>query len=136
MMGLSTRGSISLGMALVAGKNRVPNPAAGKTALRTFASIPSQFRSSERPYASGRTERVPQSDILEPVGGFSSLEYRGCRLAYRVTGAGPPLVWIQGVGAQGLAVNPQVDRLKGHFTCLTFDNRGIGASQPSGVRLS
>src|SRR5437764_1226850 len=98
MRGLSTSGSISLGMALVAGKNRVPNPAAGKTALRTFASIPSQFRSSERPYASGRTERVPQSDILEPVGGFSSLEYRGCRLAYRVTGAGPPLVWIQGVG--------------------------------------
>src|SRR5438874_7816046 len=36
MMGLSTSGSISLGMALVAGKNRVPNPAAGNTALRTF----------------------------------------------------------------------------------------------------
>src|SRR5665213_2609686 len=34
MMGLSTTGSISLGMALVAGKKRVPNPAAGKTALR------------------------------------------------------------------------------------------------------
>src|SRR5215471_2659554 len=36
MMGLSTRGSISLGIAFVAGKKRVPNPAAGKTALRTF----------------------------------------------------------------------------------------------------
>src|SRR5579859_6042298 len=36
MMGLSTSGSISLGWALVAGKNRVPRPAAGKTALRTF----------------------------------------------------------------------------------------------------
>src|SRR5574340_257934 len=35
MMGLSTRGSISLGCALVAGRNRVPSPAAGKTALRT-----------------------------------------------------------------------------------------------------
>jgi hypothetical protein len=34
MMGLSTIGSISLGWALVAGKNRVPSPAAGKTALR------------------------------------------------------------------------------------------------------
>jgi hypothetical protein len=34
MMGLSTTGSISFGMALVAGKKRVPNPAAGKTALR------------------------------------------------------------------------------------------------------
>src|SRR5262249_25563896 len=36
MMGLSTSGSISLGWALVAGKKRVPSPAAGKTALRTF----------------------------------------------------------------------------------------------------
>src|SRR6185295_14124283 len=34
MMGLSTRGSISLGCALVAGRKRVPRPAAGKTALR------------------------------------------------------------------------------------------------------
>src|SRR5215203_6142029 len=35
MIGLSTSGSISLGCALVAGRNRVPHPAAGKTALRT-----------------------------------------------------------------------------------------------------
>src|SRR5271163_3814017 len=36
MMGLSTSGSISLGWALVAGRKRVPRPAAGKTALRSF----------------------------------------------------------------------------------------------------
>src|SRR6186997_43470 len=35
MIGLSTSGSISLGCALVAGRKRVPRPAAGKTALRT-----------------------------------------------------------------------------------------------------
>src|SRR5579883_1133982 len=35
-MGLSTSASISLGMDLVAGRKRVPSPAAGKTALRTF----------------------------------------------------------------------------------------------------
>src|SRR5687767_12331246 len=35
MIGLSTNGSISFGCALVAGRNRVPSPAAGKTALRT-----------------------------------------------------------------------------------------------------
>src|SRR5215213_6162035 len=34
--GLSTSGSISLGCALVAGRKRVPSPAAGITALRTF----------------------------------------------------------------------------------------------------
>src|SRR6476620_839637 len=36
MMGLSTSGSISFGCAFVAGRNRVPKPAAGKTALRTI----------------------------------------------------------------------------------------------------
>src|ERR1700694_362456 len=35
MVGLSTSGSISLGWALVAGRKRVPRPAAGKIALRT-----------------------------------------------------------------------------------------------------
>ena len=35
MIGLSTSGSISLGCAFVAGRKRVPQPAAGKTALRT-----------------------------------------------------------------------------------------------------
>src|SRR5277367_5799263 len=39
MRGLSTSGNISLGCALVAGKNRVPRPAAGNTAFRTFAII-------------------------------------------------------------------------------------------------
>src|SRR5476649_2688560 len=39
MMGLSTMGSISLGWALVAGRKRVPSPAAGKTAFRTLAGI-------------------------------------------------------------------------------------------------
>src|SRR5712691_4173464 len=36
MIGLSTSGSISLGCALVAGRKRVPRPAAGKTAFRIF----------------------------------------------------------------------------------------------------
>ena len=35
MAGLSTTGSISFGCAFVAGRNRVPSPAAGMTALRT-----------------------------------------------------------------------------------------------------
>jgi ABC-type microcin C transport system permease subunit YejE len=36
MVGVSTIGSISLGEALVAGKKRVPNPAAGITAFFTI----------------------------------------------------------------------------------------------------
>src|SRR5262249_21548976 len=35
--GLSTTGSISFGIALVAGRKRVPRPATGNTALRTGA---------------------------------------------------------------------------------------------------
>src|SRR2546421_10266358 len=39
MTGLSTRTSISLGCALVAGRKRVPSPAAGNTALRMTPSM-------------------------------------------------------------------------------------------------
>ena len=39
MAGLSTTGSISLGVALVAGRKRVPRPAAGTTAFVTFVAV-------------------------------------------------------------------------------------------------
>ena len=46
MSGRSTTGSISFGIALVAGRKRVPSPATGKTALRTsFMQVP-DFRGS------------------------------------------------------------------------------------------
>src|ERR1700756_3966004 len=48
IMGLSTSGSISLGCALVAGRNRVPRPAAGKTALRTIWGTPNRNRGLDR----------------------------------------------------------------------------------------
>jgi len=41
MIGLSTSASISLGMTLVAGRKRVPRPAAGNTAFRTRSLIQS-----------------------------------------------------------------------------------------------
>ena len=43
---------------------------------------------------------------------------------------------IQGVGAGGLGYNPQVEILEKHFACLTFDNRGIGLSQPAGAPIT
>ena len=63
-------------------------------------------------------------------------EFRGCRLAYRVEGSGPPVVLIQGVGIHGQGWSPQVLALRERFTCLTFDNRGMGASQPIGDRIT
>jgi pimeloyl-ACP methyl ester carboxylesterase len=65
-----------------------------------------------------------------------SFEHRGCRFAYRVRGAGPAVLLIQGVGVHGSGWDPQVEGLSSHFRCITFDNRGIGASQPPGVPLT
>src|SRR6267378_1625067 len=41
--GLSTTVSISFGCALVAGRKRVPSPAAGRTALRTFCGLTKEW---------------------------------------------------------------------------------------------
>lgn len=69
---------------------------------------------------------------MRPV---QTVEFRGCRFAYRIDGSGPPVLMIQGVGAHGLGWNPLTEILK-EFTWLVFDNRGIGASQPAAMPLS
>lgn len=61
-----------------------------------------------------------------------SIEHRGCRLAYSVRGEGPPVLFIQGVGVHGDGWRPQVDALAARYRCLSFDNRGMGRSQPAG----
>jgi pimeloyl-ACP methyl ester carboxylesterase len=66
----------------------------------------------------------------------SPVEHRGCRLAFQVEGNGPPVVMIQGVGVARSGWSPQVADLSSRFRCLTFDNRGMGASQPAGVPIS
>lgn len=65
-----------------------------------------------------------------------TLEHRGCRLAYEVRGDGPPVLLIQGVGVAGSGWKPQVDALSARFRCLSFDNRGMGMSQPISERLT
>jgi pimeloyl-ACP methyl ester carboxylesterase len=45
-------------------------------------------------------------------------------------------LFIQGVGVHGDGWTPQTDDLAREFTCLSFDNRGMGRSQPLGVSLS
>ncbi len=64
------------------------------------------------------------------MGSAQSLDYRGCSLSYKVRGEGPPVLFIQGTGTHGDGWRPQVDELSGRFRCLTFDNRGMGNSQP------
>ncbi|MEO7676688.1 MAG: alpha/beta hydrolase, partial [Verrucomicrobiota bacterium] len=55
-----------------------------------------------------------------------SIEHDGCRLAYKVQGDGPPVIFIQGSGIHGEGWLPQVDPLSKQFRCLWFDNRGMG----------
>lgn len=65
------------------------------------------------------------------------LHFCDCKLAYKVRGLAvegkAPVVMIQGTGTHGDAWNPQVDQLQSQYRCLTFDNRGMGNSQPLGV---
>ncbi len=61
---------------------------------------------------------------------------KGSELACRVTGDGPPVVFIQGVGLHGDGWKPQTDFLASRFTCLSFDNRGVGQSPPSDPPLT
>jgi aminoacrylate hydrolase len=57
-------------------------------------------------------------------------------LYYEVTGQGPPMLLIQGVGVVGDGWRPQVDALKHRFQTLIFDNRGIGKSTPCSAPIS
>jgi pimeloyl-ACP methyl ester carboxylesterase len=68
--------------------------------------------------------------------GTFTLEYCGCRLAYDVRGGGPPVLLIQGTGVHGDGWRPQVDALVHRYECLTFDNRGMGRSQPLGASVT
>lgn len=63
-------------------------------------------------------------------------EFQGCKFAYRLRGQGPPIVFIQGTGVHGDGWNPQIDQLQQQFSCLSFDNRGMGQSLPLPKRLT
>ena len=58
------------------------------------------------------------------------LDRAGCPLHYEVRGEGPPVVMIHGVGIHASGSNPQTVPLADRYTCLSFDNRGIGRSIP------
>jgi pimeloyl-ACP methyl ester carboxylesterase len=64
------------------------------------------------------------------------IEHRGCRIAYSIAGTGPAVLFIQGVGVQGGGWRPQSDALSNGYTCLSFDNRGMGRSQPVGANIT
>ncbi|MBC8088031.1 MAG: alpha/beta fold hydrolase [Phycisphaerae bacterium] len=63
-------------------------------------------------------------------------EVAGCRMSFSIDGAGTPVLFIQGTGVHGAAWQPQIDVLRAQHTCLSFDNRGMGKSQPQGAKIT
>src|SRR4029453_3260449 len=106
--GLSRSGSISLGCALVAGRNRVPSPAAGMTAFRTFVIAPPLRGAGV--YPSGATRR-PGRRALHPRLHFPHADLRvrvhGLRSAHRslpalLRGSAHGLWGVRGEAEEGL----------------------------------
>ena len=52
----------------------------------------------------------------------------GIDLCCEISGTGPAVLMIQGVGVIGRGWRPQVEALSRQFTVVTFDNRGMGES--------
>lgn len=58
------------------------------------------------------------------------------RLAYQKHGQGPAVLLLQGVGVIAEGWRPQIEGLRGRFTLIAPDNRGIGDSEATDGRLS
>jgi aminoacrylate hydrolase len=50
-------------------------------------------------------------------------------ISYTVSGQGPAVLFVQGVGVEGRAWSPQTRELARFHRCISFDNRGLGASR-------
>jgi aminoacrylate hydrolase len=53
----------------------------------------------------------------------------GGTLFYNVSGAGPPIVFVAGLGDRGTYWTAQVAAFSSAFQVVTFDHRGVGASE-------
>jgi pimeloyl-ACP methyl ester carboxylesterase len=60
----------------------------------------------------------------------SLLQRTDVNLRYELSGSGPPVLFIQGVGVAGEGWRLQIEGLGASFATLTFDNRGLGGSVP------
>lgn len=67
---------------------------------------------------------------------MSEFAAQSASIAFESSGAGEPVLLIQGVGARGHAWQPQVLGLQAHFQLVSFDHRGIGASSSGSEPLS
>jgi pimeloyl-ACP methyl ester carboxylesterase len=66
----------------------------------------------------------------------ATVSHKGCTFSCTVRGQGPPVLFIQGVGVHASGWTPQIEALAGQFECVSFDNRGLGRSQPRGCAIT
>lgn len=59
---------------------------------------------------------------------MASIAANGISIAYEITGSGPPLVLVAGLGYSRWMWHKMVPGLAEHFTVLHYDNRGVGQS--------
>jgi hypothetical protein len=57
---------------------------------------------------------------------MNKLTVDGCKITWWMRGQGPAILFIQGCGVQGSGWLPQIEALSEKYTCIWFDNRGIG----------
>src|SRR5688572_16143306 len=96
------------------------------------------------PRTTAETERLAPTTFVRLLSGahesklqsMSTLKRSGVDLYYELSGQGPPVLLIQGVGVVGEGWRPQVDALKSRFQTLIFDSRGIGKSAPCNSQIS
>jgi 3-oxoadipate enol-lactonase len=67
---------------------------------------------------------------------MSLLQRPGAGISYQRRGHGPAVLLIQGVGVVGEGWRPQVQELSDCYDLVSFDNRGIGASEMQDPVLS
>lgn len=57
-----------------------------------------------------------------------TVDVAGVSIHYTSQGQGSPVLFLMGLGVGGIGWQPQVEALRGRHRCITFDNRGVGAS--------
>ncbi len=61
-----------------------------------------------------------------------TIRANGLDLFYAESGSGPPLLWLQGLGAEHSAWSAQLARFNTAFRCIAPDNRDVGRSARAG----
>lgn len=65
-----------------------------------------------------------------PQTSIQRIDIGDAELHVEITGSGPDLLLVSGLGGRGAFWKPQIAALAAQFRCITFDHRGCGASTP------